>query len=286
MTTALDFKKPTNLNVLKNMGEVVKKSIADAMPSFMKGQAQAMLRALYTEVQKTPRLLDCTPESLFGCTIQAGQLGLMLGSALGQCYLIPFKSRATLVPGYKGYIQLVNRSGQVGLITASTVYDKDHFEVHRGSSPILIHTPGDYPTVKDVADRKPVAYYATCTGKQGSIFMSLTKPEAEYHRAQHALVKNGGPWVTHFDQMALKTCIIKLCKYLPMSVEVQTATALDESADAGEPFDASVLFQESNGDDQQAIESPKGKTAELTERLANAKPNNGKLFSDAQNLPD
>jgi recombination protein RecT len=240
-----EFRKPVaNVSQLKAMGQSVMSGVADALPSFMRKQAPAMLRALYTECQKTPSLLSCTPESLFGCTIQAAQMGLMLGGALGQCYLIPFKGRATLVPGYKGYIQLVNRSGQVGVITAYTVYDADQFEVEYGTHPQIKHKPGVYPDLKAIQARKSIAFYATCMTKQGPTFQTLTRAEAEYHRDRFALSKGKGPWIDHFDEMAKKTCIIKLCKYLPMSAELQTAINMDELAETDTPFDCGFMFAE------------------------------------------
>lgn len=237
-----DFTRPApNLTVLKGMGRSIEASVSDALPRFLRKQAPAMLQALYTECQTTPELLRCTPVSLFGAVIRAAQMGLQLGGALGQCYLLPFKGRATLVPGYKGYIQLVNRSGQTGVISARTVYDRDQFEVVFGTEDRIVHRPGSYPTAQDVAARKSVAFYATCKTKQGPAFVTLTRAEAEHHRDRFALSKNG-PWRDHFDAMAMKTCIIKLCKSLPMSAELQMAVSHDESNDAGEPLDCSFLF--------------------------------------------
>jgi recombinational DNA repair protein RecT len=49
-----------------------------------------------------------------------------------------------------------------------------------------------------------------------------------------------GVWVEHFDAMALKTMIHRVCKLLPKSVEAQTAWQLDERAEAGLPQKFSV----------------------------------------------
>jgi len=287
-----DYRKPQSLTVLKAMGSQVQATLSDALPAFMRGQAPAMLRALYTECQKTPSLLNCTPESLFGATIVAGQMGLMLGSALGQAYLIPFKGKATLIPGYKGYIQLVNRSGQVGVISATTVYDKDHFVVEYGTSPRIEHKPGQYDTLDAVKNRKAVAFYATCQTRQCAVFHAMTRAEAEFHRMKFAMQKNGGVWHEHFEAMSMKTCIIKLCKYLPMSAELQTAVNIDELAETDSPFDASFMFGSEASETPQIQES---KTEELAKRLKETKdkssadkPNDGKLFNDPadQKLPD
>lgn len=261
-----DFSRPAeNLTALKGMGKSIEASVADALPRFLRKQAPTMLQALYTECQVTPELMRCTPLSLFGAVIRAAQMGLQLGGALGQAYLIPFKGRATLVPGYKGYIQLVNRSGQVGTISARTVYDKDEFRVEYGTEDRIRHVPGEYPTVEDVRKRKAVAYYATCKTRYGSPFVAITRAEAEHHRDKFALSKKG-PWNDHFDAMAMKTCIIKLCKTLPLSAELQLAAELDDAADAGEPVDCSFLFA---GQDDDAAPPP-NKIDALRARLSPA----------------
>jgi recombination protein RecT len=278
-----DYKKPANLVVLKQMGATIQSAVADALPGFLQKSAPAMLRALYTECQKNPSLLNCAPESLFGCTIAAAQMGLQLGGALGQCYLIPFKGRATLVPGYKGYIQLVNRSGQVGVINAFTVYDRDTFSYEFGTQPKVTHKPGQYAELKDVQSRKAVAYYATCMTKQGPTFVVLTKAEAEHHKEKFALAKNG-PWTTHFDAMAMKTAIIKLCKYLPMSAELQTAIHHDELLETDEPVDASFLFTSAIGEEETV---PTSKVEALGNRLSEVKstPSTATATSGAELFP-
>lgn len=277
-----EFQKPQSLMVLKKMGHTIQGAVSDALPDFLRKSAPAMLRALYTECQKNPALLNCTPESLFGATISAAQMGLQLGGALGQCYLIPFGSRVTLIPGYKGYIQLVNRSGQTGVINAFTVFDQDEFAYEYGTSPKIIHRPGVYAELKQVQTRKATAYYATCMTKQGPTFVVMTKAEAEHHRDKFALAKKG-PWASHFDAMAMKTCIIKLCKYLPMSAELQTAIHHDELLETSEPVDTSFLFRESLGYDDLPTTT---KTESLSNRLADVKTtssHDGELFpTDAE----
>jgi recombination protein RecT len=278
----LDFNTPAKtINVLKTMGGHVQKSVQEAMPSFMRGQSQALLRTLYSECTKNPKLLECTPESLFGCTICVAQLGLMFGGSLGQAYLVPFwdnkatKLKATLIIGYKGYLQLVNRSGAVGVVNAFTVYEGDDFSVEYGSEPKLIHRPRIMVSADEVANRKPAGYYATVKTQYGSTFQYLSRAEAENHRDRFAMTrkKNGdvyGVWVDHFDAMAMKTAILRLCKYLPMSVEMQMAQSVDQSneeSNNGGEFDASQLFRASTDQIEEHKPEP-SKVDQLRDRVA------------------
>jgi recombination protein RecT len=267
----LNFKKPApNVTALKAMGATIQGALTEAMPSFLRNQAPALLRALYTEVQKKPALLSCTPESLFACTIQAGQLGWMLGATLGQCYLIPFKGQATLIPGYKGYIQLANRSGLVGSMNAHTVYAGDVFEVTCGTDERIVHRPRRCETADEVSKRVATDFYATAKTAFGMQFAAITRAEAEYHRDRFALARNRngevfGPWIDHFESMAMKTCILKLCKFLPLSVEMQTAAGLDAAADSGQGVDCSFLF---GGQEEDDDAPPPNKLDQLRARLS------------------
>lgn len=277
---AADYDKPQSLGTLQKMGDVVSKSVAMALPSFMQSQAPAMLRALYTECQRQPRLLECKPSTLFGETIRAAQMGLMLGGGLGQCYLIPFKGTVNLVVGYKGYLQLTSRTGQSGAVRAYTVYDIDQFDYEYGSNAFIKHKPVKLPTAEEVKKRVAIAYYATCKTNQGEAFVVMSKAEAEQHRDKFAMARKGGgtivgPWVDHFDSMAMKTCIIKLCKYLPMTAELQHAVRHDELQTDGLDLDGAMIFRE-----QLELDSPVTKTESLTARLEAARTPapSGQLF--------
>src|SRR5262245_11420154 len=103
---SLNWDKPTNLSGLKEFTPAVVGQMNRALPRFLAGQGERLVRCLFTCVQNGPKLLDCTPISLFGGVIQSGQLGLELGGPLGQAYLIPYGKSATFVLGYKGAVSL------------------------------------------------------------------------------------------------------------------------------------------------------------------------------------
>jgi len=60
----------------------------------------------------------------------------------------------------------------------------------------------------------------------------MSRSDVDKVRAQ-SKAGNYGPWQTHYDEMAKKTVIRRLFKYLPVSIELATAVAMDEKADAG-----------------------------------------------------
>jgi recombination protein RecT len=223
------YKQPTDLTGLQRLAGPIRDQVAAALPRFMAKNTDRMLRCLFTECNKTPKLLECSPVSLFGALIQVAQLGLELGGPAGQAYLVPFKGSAQLIIGYKGYVTLAHRSGMVRQITPRIVREGDTFQIEYGTDQRIVHVPTG-------TSGPAVGFYAVVKlSNGGTDFEYMTLAQALDHRKRFAMSKNGGPWVDHFEEMALKTCIRKLAKRLPLSVEWVQASALDELAERDEP---------------------------------------------------
>jgi recombination protein RecT len=248
-----EWERPTNHAGLERLGKLVADKVNRALPRLMKGSADRLIRCMVTETQKTPALLDCTPASLFGGVIQAAQLGLAVGGPLGEAYFLPFGNskkgvkEATLVIGYRGYVQLAHRSGMLRRLTPVVVREGDDFGFVRGTDQRLWHRParGGEGAVTD--------YYVVAeTVNGGTDFETFTRDEAIAFRDRYSTVRNAPPYVRDkspwydlagggFDSMALKTLIRRLAKRLPLSPEMGTAAGLDDRADHGEPQDLGDL---------------------------------------------
>jgi recombination protein RecT len=284
-----DRPAPGGVATLQKMGETILPQIAAALPAFMARHSERMLRCLITECGRTPKLLDCTPRSLFGGVIQVAQLGLELGGPAGQAYLLPFNDRkrdiaeATLCIGYKGYITLAHRAG-VKRFTPRIVREGDTFHVEYGSHQVLKHLP------KFPADGPVIGYYAVVeTGSGGIDFEYLTFAQAEQHKARYALMKSGGPWKDHFDEMALKTAIRRLAKRVPLSVEWVAAAGIDEQADEGIPqqLGAAVVIEGEEPVDALKERLAKAKKGEVEPSKAELDADgNPILFNAGAGLPD
>ena len=219
----------------QSIGQLLKSKEAQirmALPKHM--DVQRMMRVCMTEVAKNPKLKECEPVSFIGSVILAAQIGLEPGSHLGHGYLIPFNNHkkgiveCQFMPGYRGMIDLARRSGQVTTIVSRAVYEKDQFVFAYGLEDKLEHVPAD-----DDDRGKLIATYAIAKMKGGGYqFEVMRTNEIEKIRMQ-SKAKNFGPWKTHYDEMAKKTVIRRLFKYLPISVELQKAIIADEQVDAG-----------------------------------------------------
>jgi recombination protein RecT len=168
-------------------------------------------------------------------------MGLEPNTVLGHAYLVPFNTKrkdangnerwvnsVQVIIGYKGLIDLARRSGQIVSIAAHEVCTNDKFELVYGLDEKLIHTPA-------LGERGDIiGFYSVAKLKDGGHcfeFMSMHQVQ-EIMKATQSKGKYG-PWQDHFTEMGRKTVIRRLAKYLPLSIEFQTAAALDGMAEGG-----------------------------------------------------
>jgi recombination protein RecT len=212
----------------------VKKQLEMAVPKHM--SVDRLLRVAVTAIRVNPKLLECDQQSLLACVMGCAQLGLEPEPFLGQAYLVPYwnsKKRtyeAQLIPGYRGYLTLARRSGEVQSISAHVVYENDIFEIEYGLDETLRHVPEE-----DADQRgKPRGAYCVFRYKDGShSFDFMTTGEIEKIRAR-SKAKDNGPWTTDWEEMAKKTVIRRHIKLVPLSVEMARAAAAEDVALGGE----------------------------------------------------
>ena len=202
------------------------KAIQSCLPKHM--TPERMCRIAVQTISKSKQLQRCSPQSLVAAIVEASSLGLEI-DVRGQAYLVPYRDTVTLIPGYKGLMDLAYRSGRVANIYAETVCENDEFSFRLGLSPTLEHTPN----LENRGDLRAV--YAVARLKEADpVFVVLGKSEVEKVR-KASKASEDGPWKTWEEEMWKKTAIRRLCKYLPLSPEMKRAVDIDEAADAGSP---------------------------------------------------
>lgn len=191
--------------------------------------ADRICRVVMNCVTRTPQLRMCTTVSIFRSVMQAAELGLEPGSALGEAYLVPYKDNCQLIPGYRGLVTLARRSGEISNIWAEVVYEGDEFKANFGLHPDLVHIPAFQSQ-----DPAKITHAYACarfrTGETQFVVMHRTEVERIRNRA----ASRSGPWMTDYAEMAKKTACKRLCKMLPMSVEMAKAVKLDNAHETGD----------------------------------------------------
>lgn len=210
--------------------------IAKMLPKHL--NAERLLKVAQIAATTTPALAKCDVPSLIGAIGQCAQMGLEPNTVLGHAYLVPFNTKrgdkwvnsVQVIIGYKGLIDLARRSGQIVSIAAHEVCANDHFELVYGLDEKLNHTPA-------MGDRgEVIGFYAIAKLKDGGHafeFMSRFQVEEIKAASERKNKRESSVWKDHFIEMGRKTVIRRLAKYLPLSIEFQTAAALDGMAEAG-----------------------------------------------------
>jgi len=209
-----------------NLLAVNMQAIKSCLPKHL--TPERMCRIAVQTISHTPQLQRCSPASLVGAIVEASSLGLEIDTR-GLAYLVPYKTDVTLILGYKGLMDLAYRSGRVAQIYAETVCEHDEFTFELGLEPKLTHRP-------NLEERGRLrAVYAVAKLKDADpVFVVMGRGEIDKIR-KASRASNNGPWVQWEEEMWKKTAIRRLCKYLPLSPEMQRAVALDEASETHMP---------------------------------------------------
>jgi len=180
------------------------------------------IRMCLSSHREIPSLAQCSMPSLLDCCFKAAARGWEPGSALGMCYMIPFKDKggnlqATFISGYKGLLDQVYNSGMIDVIRVKLVYKGDKFKVVEGSKAELIHEPD--PDRVNFPDDEITRGYCIWKLKGSSEYQWDLMPKAliDITRSR-SKGKNSPAWVDNYAEMAKKTVLRRATKLMPMSV--------------------------------------------------------------------
>lgn len=197
---------------------------------------ERMMRVVANAIRTTPKLGQCEPISFLGALMQCASLGLEPNTILGHAYLIPFENKrkgiieVQVVVGYKGLIDLARRSGHITSLSANIHYsDDDLWEYEEGTEARLRHRPGN------MQGEKLHAYAIAKFRDGGYAYVVLPwahvmaiRDASQGYKTAIRFNKKDTPWIAHEDEMAKKTAVRALSKYLPLSVEFVDAITVDE----------------------------------------------------------
>lgn len=225
-TTGIELKKNTitaakETKTLKGMLEspVYKKKFEEMLGK----KAAGFMSSIIAVTNNNNYLMKADPATVIGAAAQAAMLDLPINQSLGFAYIVPYKGAAQFQLGYKGYIQLAQRSGQYVDIGAKTVYEGELEYENR----LLDKFKFGNRTGDKVIGY--LAYFRLTNGFEKMLFMTLDEMQA--HAKKYSQNYKGGTdkWgLADFNVMAEKTVLKRLLsKFGPLSIEsVQMSQAL------------------------------------------------------------
>jgi len=238
-TQAIEKAPPAEARLtLRNyvMSKEVVARLRDVASKYM--QPDEIARCVLVAASRTPRIAECTQDSILRCMMEAAQLGIRPGGALGRGWLIPRwngKIRAyelSFDPGWRGLSDIARRSKLVRRIEARVVHQLDVFQVIEGTDPKLVHEPydgGDDPG--DVRASYAVAFFE---GGDTQFEVVWRRDLEKIEAASSSKDDKGnvvGPWRDWYDEMARKSAVRRLCKHLPTDEELEYALEVSTRAE-------------------------------------------------------
>lgn len=179
-----------------------------------------------------PKIMECEPRSLFNACLTAAALDLPINKNLGFAHIIPYKNakkgitEAQFQMGWKGFVQLAQRSGQYKTISSTEVY-----EGQLVSSDPLRGNKYDWNAKTSDKIVGYVSIFVLTNGFESELYMSAEDMEKHAKRYSQSYSKGyETPWKSNFPAMAAKTVIkLNVSKFGPMSVELERALLNDQA---------------------------------------------------------
>lgn len=209
-----------------------KTQMALALPKHM--TADRMARLALTQFSSSPKLQECDAHSIAGSIMIASSLGLEPG-VNGQCFLVPYydkrkrQSICQLVPGWKGLVDIANRSGRCTVWTGA-VFEGDEFNYALGDRPFVHHKPGD----EDRPDKLTHVYaVGRVTGSELPVIEVWTAGKVARHRDKYNKVGPSHYSFRDWEMYARKVPLLQVLKYMPASIELSNALTASNASDGG-----------------------------------------------------
>lgn len=203
-------------------------------------------------INKSAQLQKCSKDSLLQAVLNISNIGLSLNPASKEAYLIPRwnninkNMEASLEPGYVGLVKLLTDAGSVTSMLAQIVYENDIFTIDLADN----RSPVIHKMDPKVKRGEMMGVYALATLPDGTRqveYMTLEevyeiRERSETYRAFKEGKIKSSTWESDFKEMARKTVIKRIYKYLPRTErmeKVDQAITLDNA-------DFSISDQQAN----------------------------------------
>lgn len=190
--------------------------------------ARQFIADITTVVSANPTLQSCDAGSIISAGLMAQSLKLPLANSLGFAYVVPYKEKAQFQIGWKGLVQLAQRTGLFETIGVRPVH-KGEYDGQDEFGEDLFKFSHDYDNEEVIGY---FAYFKLVNGFKKTLYW--TKNQCENHARKYSRAYGTGKttdlWTNSFDAMACKTVLKRLLnQYAPMSVDIQKGITADQA---------------------------------------------------------
>jgi len=202
-------------------------------------RSSAFMTSVLQIVSNNSYLQNASPQSVFNAACVAATLDLPINNNLGFAYIVPYGKDAQFQMGYRGFIQLAQRSGQFKTISASPIYEGQLIEENPLTGFVF-----DFKVPKSGNPIGYAAYFELLNGFQKTLYMTTEELKQHGLKFSQTFKRGQGLWKDDFESMAIKTVLkLLLSKFAPLSVEMQRAVITDQAV-ISDPDTLDVAYQD------------------------------------------
>ena len=260
-------------NIIANVN--IKKRFQDIL-----GKKSAGFMASIIDISNSKNFQNVDQFSIVSSALVAATLDLPINPNLGFAYVVPYNDKkrgkiAQFQMGYKGFIQLAERTGQYKTINAFKVYEGDIKHIDKLTGEIEFNE--ETADVEEDDDKRKaagyVAYFRLLNGFEKTLYMTTKQIEkhakkySQSYRSTKAWVRESSPWSTDFDTMALKTVTkLLLSKYGMLSIDMQMALETDQAVIKSDVLHGGTV----GGNNAEYVDNKNAVDVDYEEELRNA----------------
>jgi recombination protein RecT len=200
------------------------------------------LMATFAHIASLPSFASLNPDAVLTAMISAATLDLSLDPTIGEAYIVAYKQTPVFMPSYKGWREILARSGWE--VKARAVFACDDFALdYSGWNEIARFVPNfDDRNEGDpqwaINNLRGVLVLMRRDGETRQEFVSAQAIEKMRRVAPSQKGAHSGVWRDWFVEMAIAKAVKKAVKQLPrVDIKAKIALALDDSADSGRIID-------------------------------------------------
>ena len=199
-------------------------SVQERFEKLLGVKAPGFISSVLQTVNNNKLLANADPTTILNAAATAASLDLPINQSLGRAWIVPFKGKAQFQIGYKGFVELAQRSGKYRSINAIAVYENQY----KGFNALTEEIDGDFSVDGAGAVVGYAAHFELLNGFTKTVYWS--KEKVEQHAKRFSKSFGNGPWKTDFDAMAKKTVLKHtLANWGILSIEMQTAQLADQA---------------------------------------------------------
>ncbi|WP_338230699.1 recombinase RecT [Lactiplantibacillus paraxiangfangensis] len=203
----------------------------------LKDKSSGFVSSVLNVVNTNGYLADAQPMSIMTSAMVAATLDLPIDPNLGYAYIVPFngknketnrwEKKAQLIIGYKGYIQLAQRSGQYRKLNVAPIPEGAFISWN----PLAEELKYDFSKATSDTAVGYAGYFELLNGFTKTVYW--TRDQVEAHRIANNKAKDKraltGVWRDNYDAMATKTVLRSMLgRWGILSIEMQNAVSKDE----------------------------------------------------------